>query len=73
MFPRVKVTRIHCPDCRKDLEGEEANRMAFDEVEYLKQRRLMQGHSVSLGGVAVGNEPREPVDRGPFTFGEPSS
>ena len=55
------VTRIHCPDCGKDLKGEEANRMALDEVVYLERRQL------SLGGVAV------PADCGPFTFGKPNS
>ena len=62
MFPhRFEVTRIHCPDCGKDLKGEEANRMALDEVVYLERRQL------SLGGVAV------PADCGPFTFGKLNS
>ena len=39
---RFEVTRIHCPDCGKDLKGEEANRMALDEVVYLERRQLMQ-------------------------------
>ena len=68
MFPRFEVvTRIHCPDCGKDLKGEEANRMALDEVVYLERRQLMQKRPVSLGGVAV------PADCGPFTFGKPNS
>ena len=62
MFPRFEVTRIHCPDCRKDLEGEEANRMALDEVEYLERRQLMQKRPVSLGGVAVRYESRKPAE-----------
>ena len=73
LSPYVKVTRIHCPDCRKDLTGEEANRMALEEIEYLERTRLIQKRPVSLDGVAVRYEPRVPADRGPFTFGIPSS
>ena len=68
--PRFEVTRVHCPDCGKDLEGEEANRMALDEVEYIERRQLIQKRPVSPGGVAVRYEPTKPADRGPFTFRE---
>ena len=74
MSPRFEVvTRIYCPDCGKDLEGEEANRMALAEVVYLERRQLMQKRPVSLGGVAVLYQPTKPADCGPFTFGKPNS
>ena len=71
IFP--EVTRIYCPDCRRDLEGKEANRMALDEAEYLRRRQMMQEWPSSPDGVAVRYEPTKPADRGPFTFGKPNS
>ena len=54
------TTHIWCPDCRKDLKGEEATRMTVDEVRYIEAWK----------DTALCQPPRV-LNRGPFAFGWP--